>query len=421
MKLVSFFYKNKNYIFFIFILIILMSIIIYIIHNVTTKSENPTITKKSSIIDKTNLYNNLMNNFNKIFPDNNRNAGGPQFFKFIVDLNPSKKEFEMYNTFYCGVSGSPIDPSRKDNFEYTIIKDIYNNDIYGKYYKCCWPCVCDIMKYAIVDDFTISLDNNNYTYKVLTINDPCKNNSNIPKQVTSFKCIDQVTSNGLFSDNNRLIFALFHDARQATESDYNNISDIINKCRNRNNTSPDMLKGGMGDIFVKLSLLSRHDNYLKNIYGNKLKKCKTGDSPGSWDDNGFCSEKDGGVHQICFDVNNQTMDFSEETYQGDWSENRIGNNHCMCLGAWALYKSKNKGTDNELICDAIPDMALDVNYIEKWNKWNGNELPNQIINGVDSLVKQCYKKNNSQYLKNKYDNLRSYYINNSGKQWNSVV
>lgn len=421
MKLASFFYKNKKYILFVFILLFLISLIIYLIHNITTNTKPPTNTNKPTIIDKTSLYDNLMNNFNKIFPDNNRNAGGPQFFKFIVDLNTSKKEFEIYNTFYCGVSGSPIDPSRKDNFEYTIIKDINNNDIYGKYYKCCWPCVCDIMKYAIVDDFTISFDNNKHTYKVLTINDPCSDVNNIPNEVTSFICSNNITSNGVLSDNNRLIFALFHEARPANDLDHNNISDILDKCRDRNNTNPDMLKGGMGDIFVKLSLLNKDDNYLKNIYGNKLKKCKTGDSPGSWDNGGLCSEKDGGVHQICFDVNNQTMNFSEETYQGNWSEGRLGNNHCMCLGAWALYKSKNKGNNNELICDAIPDMALNINYVDKWNKWNGNELPDQIINGVDSLVKQCYNKNNSSFLKNKYDNLRKFYINNNNIQWNSII
>lgn len=411
MKLINFYYKYKFYIFFIIIIIIPLIILLFI--NIKKNNKIP--------IDDKYLYENLMNNFNKIFPDNNRNAGGPQFFKFIVDLKPTKYDFELYNTFYCGVSGSPIDPSRKDSFEYTIVKDINGNDIYGKYYKCCWPCVCDIMKYAIVDDFTISLENTKHKYKVLTINDPCNNIYDIPKEVTSFKCDDNKTSNGIFSDNNRLIFALFHDARPATSSDFNNISDIINKCNNRNNTDPDMLKGGMGDIFVKLSLVNNNNNKLKNIYGNELKKCKTGDKPGSWDENGFCSEKDGGVHQICFNVNNQTMDFSEETYQGDWSENRIGNNHCMCLGAWALYKSKNKGNNNELICDAIPDMALDINYVEKWNKWNGNELPDQIIDGVDSLVKQCYSKNNSDYLLNKYNNLRKYYINNKKIYWDSVV
>ena len=54
-----------------------------------------------------------MSAFYEIFPDKNRNAGGPQFFHYIANLNLSKDDFEMYNSFYCGVSGSPIDPKRK--------------------------------------------------------------------------------------------------------------------------------------------------------------------------------------------------------------------------------------------------------------------------------------------------------------------
>ena len=59
------------------------------------------------------------------------------------------------------------------------------------------------------------------------------------------------------------------------------------------NTKPDDLKYGMGDIFVKLSLLCNKDKIetftnknmtLKNIYGEPLKKCKTGEENGSWDD-----------------------------------------------------------------------------------------------------------------------------------------
>jgi uncharacterized protein (DUF2237 family) len=156
---------------------------------------------------------------------------------------------------------------------------------------------------------------------------------------------------------------------------------------------------------------------INNIYGEPLKKCKTGYKPGSWDKHGYCSEKDGGVHQICFNVNNETSNFSKITNQGNWSENRIGNNHCMCLGAWALYKSKNKGNNKELVCESIPDIALSSNYINKWNQWNGDELPDQIIKGVDSLVNQCYNKKKSKYLKNKYNNLR----NNYKKKWNSII
>ena len=47
-----------------------------------------------------------MNDFNKIFPDRNRNSGGAQFFHHIMNLNPTKQEFDHYNRFYCAVSGS---------------------------------------------------------------------------------------------------------------------------------------------------------------------------------------------------------------------------------------------------------------------------------------------------------------------------
>ncbi len=167
-----------------------------------------------------------------------------------------------------------------------------------------------------------------------------------------------------------------------------------------------------------------HFTNLKNIYGELLKPCRinSNDTNGSWDSQGLCSEKGGGVHQICFNVTDDTSDFSISTGQSNWSKQRVNKNHCMCLGAWALYKAKNKGNDNELVCDSIPDMALSKDYIDKWNKWNGNEVPNQIVKGVDSLVKQCYIKEKNQkkkdYLKKKYDLLRKSYKN---LQWKSII
>ena len=54
-----------------------------------------------------------------------------------------------------------------------------------------------------------------------------------------------------------------------------------------------------------------------------------------------CSEMDGGVHQICFNVDDSTKHFSKHTYQSEWSKTRQ-ENHCMCLGAWALYKARQE-------------------------------------------------------------------------------
>ena len=155
----------------------------------------------------------------------------------------------------------------------------------------------------------------------------------------------------------------------------------------------------------------------KNIYGRPLKKCRkkhTRKNRGSWDSDGYCSELGGGVHQICFDVNDKTKNFSNATYQSGWSRDRNNHNHCMCLGAWALYKARqNKNqipkTYDELLCDAIPETVFNPEYVNTWNTWNNHELPNQIKAGVKSLYNQCYRQAKTQkektYLTKKYNHL----------------
>lgn len=156
-------------------------------------------------------------------------------------------------------------------------------------------------------------------------------------------------------------------------------------------------------------------NEIKNIYGENLKQCRREHIPGnrgSWSNEGFCDEMDGGVHQICVNVD-KTDKFSENTGQGPWSEKRQGKNHCMCLGAWALYKARQgKGetvtTTDELICESIPETSLNPRYINKWSSWNGKELPKQIINGINSIYEQCVIQANVEqkaYLDNLYDNI----------------
>lgn len=161
---------------------------------------------------------------------------------------------------------------------------------------------------------------------------------------------------------------------------------------------------------------------LLNIYDEQLQECgNTNMSNGSWDDSKKCSELDGGVHQICVnDIAKNLRNFSLETGQSDWSDKRVGNNHCVCLGAWSLYnaklnkhKKKLKGK-RVLKCDAIPKVALSDKYVRKfsqgWNKWNGLEIDNQMKDGVNALVQECLdttegksnnlKKNYCQFAKN---------------------
>ena len=155
---------------------------------------------------------------------------------------------------------------------------------------------------------------------------------------------------------------------------------------------------------------------MENIYNQRLENCGTQNmSNGSWDNEKKCSEIGGGVHQICVNnISQNTPNFSSNTGQTDWSNNRNNNNHCVCLGAWSLYNTKNNIHNNVLKCNAIPKIALSQNYVSKfsegWNKWNGLEIDNQIVNGVESLVKMCYYQNSNESAEN-LNNLKKNYCN----------
>ena len=92
-------------------------------------------------------YENLVKNWSKIFPDSNRNAAGPKFFKHLIDQNLTYEEFREYNKFYCPVSGSLINPGEKP--DYIFVKELKTRkNICGELYRCCWPCSCDLMNYT---------------------------------------------------------------------------------------------------------------------------------------------------------------------------------------------------------------------------------------------------------------------------------
>ena len=86
------------------------------------------------------IYEKLAQDWTKIFPDGNRNAAGPRFFKYILDQNLEYEEFMQFNKLYCAVSGSLIPPdSQPDEIFLTNLEN--DEKICGQYYKCCWPCL----------------------------------------------------------------------------------------------------------------------------------------------------------------------------------------------------------------------------------------------------------------------------------------
>ena len=182
----------------------------------------------------------------------------------------------------------------------------------------------------------------------------------------------------------------------------------------------------IGSIFVALYFsektnkekFNQEGGGMLNIYDEELQPCDEGNmGNGSWDSQGKCSEKGGGIHQICFKkLGTNANNFSKNTGQDNWSVNRGSNNHCLCLGAWSLYVAKkNRGkiidnNVNQLKCDAIPKISLSEDYVGKfqgWDKWNQIELDGQIKDGVEELVQSCYYQGNTKQKKS----LRNNYCN----------
>ena len=96
--------------------------------------------------EERNYHKELITDWSRIFPDKNRNAAGPKFFKYIIDKENTYKDFIEYNKLFCAVSGSLIDPNGEPDFLF-LKESKTGRKICGDYYKCCIPCSCDIMKY----------------------------------------------------------------------------------------------------------------------------------------------------------------------------------------------------------------------------------------------------------------------------------
>ncbi len=100
-----------------------------------------------SFAEEKNYHKELITDWSRIFPDKNRNAAGPKFFKYIIDKKITYKDFIEFNKLYCAVSGSLIDPNSDSEFLF-IEETKTQKKICGNYYRCCVPCSCDLMKYS---------------------------------------------------------------------------------------------------------------------------------------------------------------------------------------------------------------------------------------------------------------------------------
>ena len=203
-----------------------------------------------------NFYADLVQDWSKIFPDQNRNAAGPKFFKHILNKEITYQDFVEYNKLYCAVSGSLIEPNNRPEFVY-LKSDENDEKICGFYHRCCVPCSCDLMKYSKVKKMKYNFTDGEKEFFVLTINNPC-GKKDFPKQVNkNYFCDgDKLDNNQVVVIDNRLVIGLFHNASKCNAqsiSTINNHEITGSYCEIRNNTPLNEVQGGMGNIFIKMA------------------------------------------------------------------------------------------------------------------------------------------------------------------------
>ena len=210
----------------------------------------------NSFAEEKNYHKELITDWSRIFPDQNRNAAGPKFFKYILDKKITYKDFVEFNKLYCAVSGSLIDPGSEPDFLF-INESETNTKICGNYYKCCIPCSCDIMKYSKVQKMKYEFVDGIKEFFVFTIKNPC-NKNDFPNRVNKDYFCDgkKINDNQVYNLNDRIVIGLLHDGRSCNkdEIDYVKNHQVTGRyCELRNNTPLENLDAGMGDIFIKLA------------------------------------------------------------------------------------------------------------------------------------------------------------------------
>ncbi len=209
-----------------------------------------------SFSEEKNYHKELITDWSRIFPDKNRNAAGPKFFKYIIDKDITYKDFIEFNKLYCAVSGSLIDPN--SDAEFLFIKESKTNrKICGNYFRCCVPCSCDLMKYSETQKMKHKFKDGLKEFYVLTIKNPC-DKQDFPNRVNKDYFCDgkKINKSEVYNLNGRIVIGLLHNGKKCEkdEIDFVKSHQVTGRyCELRNNTPLQDLDAGMGDIFIKLA------------------------------------------------------------------------------------------------------------------------------------------------------------------------
>ena len=231
-------------------LVIFLILLLFLFFYKTLNSSENTIKNEEY------YYETLRVNWSDIFPDGNRNAAGPKFFKYLIDQDLNFDDFVEFNKRYCPVSGSLIRPGSVPDF-ISMTEETTNNKTCGYMYRCCWPCVCDSMKFAKAMEISHKFQGIEERFTVMTIDNPC-GKEEFPLEVNrDYFCIgEKMNLDQVFAVDQKMIIGLLHKPTSCNSSDLlaiNNHPVVGQQCKIRNSTKEEELISGMGDIFIKLS------------------------------------------------------------------------------------------------------------------------------------------------------------------------
>ena len=214
------------------------------------------LSQLKSFAEERNYHKELITDWSRIFPDKNRNAAGPKFFKYIIDKDITYKDFIEFNKLYCAVSGSLIDPNSDSEFLF-VEETKTKKKICGNYYRCCVPCSCDLMKYSETQKMKYEFKDGLKEFYVLTIKNPC-DKQDFPNRVNKDYFCDgkKINKSEVYSLDDRIVIGLLHNGKscEKDEIDFVKSHQVTGRyCELRNNTPLENLDAGMGDIFIKLA------------------------------------------------------------------------------------------------------------------------------------------------------------------------
>ena len=178
------------------------------------------ITEGFKFSNKEDAYNYISDKgiYQGIVKGANRNAAGFAFYYWISNKKHelTKEEFINFNQLYCSVSGSLISYKRTPNP--IIMEHINGKLMIGDYYNCCVPCLCDLMRYAKIEESTIKLKDGEYNHYVITIkNWDCSNK--LPDGMDKKWC-NELKDHKVLSKSGRLIIGVLHNVRELNDKEY---------------------------------------------------------------------------------------------------------------------------------------------------------------------------------------------------------